>query len=254
MDQFFTETFQGPAFEIWGTMHLAALGALLFLNLFLLLFRKSSTGTKAFLRFLLAVTWIGSELAWHYWNYIYGRWTLQTMLPLMPRALLVWIGAWMILTRSYKLYELMYFAGIVVGVWGLAMPELGDYNFPHFLFLHYFISYGLIITSALYMTLVEGLRPTWKSMLRAFVAINILLGIVYYLNTVLGTNYAGLNVRPELPGVFAWLPDWPLYLVYLEGIGIAMMLVLYLPFALKDLWTYYHLNRDNASRLESITK
>jgi hypothetical integral membrane protein (TIGR02206 family) len=251
---FFAETFQGPAFEALGTHHLAALGALLLLNLFLLLFRKSEGGTKGFIRFLLALVLIGSELAWHYWNYIYGRWTIQTMLPLSLRSFLVWIGAWMLLTKSYKFYELAYFVGIVVGIWGLAMPELGEYNFPHFLFFHYFISYGLILTSALYMTVVQGLRPTVKSMLWVFIKMNIFAGIVYYINTVIGSNYLGVNSRPDLPSQFAWLPEWPMYIVYMELIGIAVMLLLYLPFAAKDLINRYFMNRDNASRLESISK
>jgi len=252
--EFFAETFQGPAFEYLGTTHLAALGVLLFLNLFLLLFRKSESGTKGFIRFILALIWIGSELAWHYWNYIYGRWTLQTMLPLVFRSFLVWIGAWMLLTKSYKIYELMYFAGIVVGVWGLALTELGAYNFPHFLYFHYFISYGLILTSALYMTLVQGLRPTVKSMLRVFIKMNIFVGIVYLVNTVIGSNYLGINSRPDFPGMLAWLPEWPIYIVYMELIGIVAMLLLYLPFGVKDLLTRYFMNRDNASRLESISK
>jgi hypothetical protein len=40
----------------------------------------------------------------------------------------------------------------------------------------------------------------------------------------------------------------------MEVIGIATMLALYLPFATKDLVTRYLMNRDNASRLESISK
>jgi hypothetical protein len=37
-------------------------------------------------------------------------------------------------------------------------------------------------------------------------------------------------------------------------IGIATMLILYLPFATKDLINRYLMNRDNASRLDSISK
>jgi len=40
----------------------------------------------------------------------------------------------------------------------------------------------------------------------------------------------------------------------LELIGVVSILLLYLPFAIKDWRTTYLLNRDNASRLESISK
>jgi uncharacterized membrane protein YwaF len=35
-------------------------------------------------------------------------------------------------------------------------PDLGIYDFPHFRYFQVFISHGLIVTAALYMTLVEG--------------------------------------------------------------------------------------------------
>jgi len=251
---FFAETFQGPAFEYFGTTHLASLGALVLLNLFLLRFRNAGSGTKSAVRWLLALILLGNEVAWHYWNYIYGKWTLQTMLPLHLCSLLVWTGAWMLMTKNYRVYEFMYFMGIAGAIQALATPGIGNYDFPHFTFFQYFLSHGLIITSAIYMTVVEGLRPTWKSMLRVFVWMNVYAGIVYYLNTILGSNYLMINYKPATPSLLDLLPEWPLYILYMELIGIASMLILYIPFAIKDLWNYYHLNRDNASRLESISK
>jgi len=254
MIEFFAENFQGPAFEYSGTTHLAALGALVLLNLFLLLFKNAGDGPKAGIRQLLALILIVNEIAWHYWNYIYGKWTLQTMLPLHLCSLLVWTGAWMLLTKNYRVYEFMYFMGIAGAIQALATPGIGDYDFPHFTFFQYFLSHGLIITSAIYMTVVEGFRPTWKSMLRVFVWMNIYAGIIYFVNSYLGSNYLLINYKPATPSLLDLLPEWPIYILYMELIGIASMLVLYLPFAVKDSWTRYWMNRDNASRLESISK
>jgi len=254
MIDFFAENFQGPAFEYLGTTHLAALGALVFFNLFLLLFKNASGGTKATVRWLLALILVGNEAAWHYWNYIYGRWTIQTMLPLHLCSLLVWTGAFMLVTKNYRVYEFMYFMGIAGAIQALATPGIGDYNYPHFTFFQYFTSHGLIITSAIYMTVVEGLRPTWRSMLRVFVWMNIYAAIVYYVNTRIGSNYLMINYKPTTPSLLDLLPEWPIYILYMELIGIASMLLLYLPFAAKDLRDRYFMNRDNASRLESISK
>jgi hypothetical integral membrane protein (TIGR02206 family) len=254
MTDFFAENFQGPAFEYLGGLHLAALGFFIVLNLLLLRFRKASDGTRATIRWLLALVLIVNEVAWHYWNYIYGRWTLQTMLPLHLCSLLVWTGAWMLITKNYRVYEFMYFMGIGGAIHALATPGLGDYNFPHFVYFQYFLSHGLIITSAIYMTVVEGLRPTWKSMVRVFVWMNIYAAMVYFINVYLGSNYLLINYKPDTPSLLDLLPEWPIYILHMEVIGIATMLVLYLPFATKDLITRYLMNRDNASRLESISK
>jgi hypothetical integral membrane protein (TIGR02206 family) len=104
------------------------------------------------------------------------------------------------------------------------------------------------------MTVVEGLRPTWKSMLRVFVWMNIYAAIIYFVNGYLGSNYLMINYKPTTPSLLDLLPPWPIYIVYMEVIGVSTMLLLYLPFAVKDWRTYYLVNRDNASRLESISK
>jgi hypothetical integral membrane protein (TIGR02206 family) len=254
LTDFFAANFQGPPFEYLGTTHLAALGALVLLNLLLLRFRKAGDGTKGLIRWLLALILLVNEIAWHYWNYIYGKWTIQTMLPLHLCSLLVWAGAWMLMTKKYRVYEFMYFMGIAGAIQALATPGIGNYDFPHFTYFQYFISHGLIVTSAIYMTVVEGMRPTWKSMVRVFVFMNIYAAIVYYINTQIGSNYLLINYKPSTPSLLDLLPPWPIYIIYMELIGIACMLILYLPFAVKDLITRYSLNRDNASRLESISK
>ena len=254
MVDFFSTNYNGPAFELFGNTHLAALGALLLLNLILISFRNASDGTKTGLRWLLALILVGNEAAWHYWNYIYGKWTIQTMLPLHLCSLLVWTGAYMLMTKNYRVYEFMYFMGIAGAIHALATPGIGIYGFPHFVFFQYFLSHGLIITSAIYMTVVEGFRPTLKSILRVVIWMNVYALVIYFVNIAIGSNYLMISEKPPSPTVLDLLPDWPIYILYMELIGFISILLLYFPFAAKDLRERYFLNRDNASRLESISK
>ena len=254
MIDIFTADYRGPAFALFGTTHLAALGAFVLLNLLLLRFRNASEGTKTTLRWTLAlILWV-NEVAWHYWNYLYGTWTIQTMLPLHLCSLLVWTGALMLVTKNYRVYEFMYFMGIGGAIQALATPGMGIYGFPHFVFFQYFLSHGLIITSAIYMTVVERFRPTWKSVLRVALWMNIYVVIVYFINTAIGSNYLMINYKPATPSLLDLLPDWPVYILYMELIGIITIFLLYLPFAAKDMRDRYFMNRDNDSRLESISK
>jgi hypothetical integral membrane protein (TIGR02206 family) len=254
MDKFFDVNFQGEAFEYLGVTHLGALVFLILLNLYFLRFRNASDTVKAALRWLLALILVVNEIVWHYWTYINGLWDIQTMLPLHLCSLLVWTGAYMLFTKSYRVYEFMYFMGIGGAIHALATPGIAPYGFPHFLYFQYFLSHGLIITSAIFMSVVEALRPTWKSMLRVFVWMNIYAVIIYFVNVYLGSNYLMINYKPTTPSLLDLLPPWPLYIVYIEMIGIITMLLLYLPFAIKDMRTNYLLNQDNDSRLESISK
>lgn len=254
MEQFFAGDYSGPAFEFLGTAHRVALAVLVVLNLFLILFRNADDKTKTKIRWTLALILLGNEIGWHYWNYAVGKWTLQTMLPLQVCSLLVWFGVWMLVTKNYRIYEFMYLMGIGGAIQALATPDLGIYGFPHFRFFQTFLSHGLIITSAVYMTVVEGLRPTWKSLLRIAVWMNIYVVIIFFVNIYLGSNYLMVNHKPETASLLDLLPDWPVYILYMEALGIFTFLILYQPFVFKDLYTRYRTNRDNASRLESISK
>lgn len=254
MDQFFAGDWTGPAFEFLGTAHLSALGCLVLLNLLLLRFRHASDPTKATIRWAMALILWGNEIAWHVWNYSVDRWTIQTMLPLQVCSLLVWFGAFMLVTKNYHIYEFMYFMGIGGAIQALATPDLGIYGYPHFRFFQTFISHGLIVTSAIYMTTVEGFRPTWKSILRVAIWMNLYLIPIYFINNAIDSNYLFVNHKPETASLLDALPDWPIYILYMEGLGVVTFLILYIPFVIKDLKNRYLLNKDNASRLESISK
>ncbi|HXD09893.1 MAG TPA: hypothetical protein VN653_07520, partial [Anaerolineales bacterium] len=112
MEQFFAGDYPGPAFEFLGTAHLVALALLTLLNLFLLRYKNADDAAKRNIRWTLALILWGNEIAWHYWNYTVGKWTLQTMLPLQVCSLMVWFGALMLVTKSYRIYEFMYLLGI----------------------------------------------------------------------------------------------------------------------------------------------
>ena len=254
MDQFFAADYSGPAFEFLDTTHIAALAFLVLLNIFLLRYRSADDRTKGVIRWLLALMLLGNEVAWHYWNYAVGRWTIQSMLPLHLCSLLVWTGALMLMTKSYRIYEFMYFMGIGGAIQALATPDLGIYGFPHFRFFQTFLSHGLIITSAIYMTVVEGFRPTWKSMVRVAIWVNLYVIVVFFINSAIGSNYLMINYKPNTPSLLDLLPPWPIYILYMELIGIVTVLLLYLPFVITDWRNRYLMNRDNASRLESISK
>lgn len=235
MDQFFARDFHGPAFELFGFPHIITLATLLALNLILIQTKHAREDQKKTIRWALALTLVVNETAWHIWNVAVGRWTIQSMLPLHLCSLLVWIGALTLVTMNYRMYEFMYLLGIGGAIQALATPDLGIYGFPHFRFFQTFISHGLIITSAIFMTVVEGFRPTWKSLLRVAFWTNVYVVIVYFINNAIGSNYLMINAKPNTPSLLDLLPPWPIYILYMEIIGLITVFLLYLPFAVQDL-------------------
>ena len=239
MMEYFAKDWSGAPFVFLGTAHLTALGLIVLLNVWLARFKGTAERTRRRIALIMAaVLWL-NELGWHIWNYAVGQWRLDTMLPLHVCSLLVWTGGLMLLTKNYTIYEFCYFLGIGGATQALMTPDLGIYGYPHYRFLQTFISHGLIVTSAIYMTVVEGFRPTWKSLLRVAVFTNIYMGVVFLVNSALGSNYMFINHKPPTASLLDILPEWPVYLLYLEGIGLVVFLLLYLPFAIRD-WQTAH--------------
>jgi hypothetical integral membrane protein (TIGR02206 family) len=235
MAQFFTKDYTGAPFIIFGPAHLIALSLVALIVCLIIIFRKRFTAKgQIIFRYSLAGILVINELGWHAWNYFTGQWTIQTMLPLHLCSVLVWLGAYMLLTRSKTIYEFSYFLGIAGALQALLTPDAGIYGFPHFRFLQTMISHGAIVTAAIYMTFVEGFRPYWNSLLRVLVWANIYMLVVGVINWLIGSNYLFIAHKPATASLIDVLGPWPFYILSLEAIGIVFCLLLYLPFAIRD--------------------
>lgn len=84
------------------------------------------------------------------------------------------------------------------------------------------------------MTVVEGYRPQWMSLVRVAVAGNIYMAFVGLVNWLLGSNYMFIARKPDTPSLIDALGPWPWYILGLEAMGAIVLLSLYLPFALSD--------------------
>jgi hypothetical integral membrane protein (TIGR02206 family) len=140
----------------------------------------------------------------------------------------------MLITKSYRLYEFAYFLGIGGATQALLTPSLGIYGFPHFRFFQIFIAHGSIVTAAIYMTVIEQYRPYWTSLLHAVVGANLYMLLVGLVNALIGSNYMFIAHKPDTPSLLDVLGPWPWYILSAEAVGLAVGLLLYLPFALRD--------------------
>jgi len=235
MVDFFAKDYTGEPFHLFGIAHLVALGIVILLNVVIVLARSRFTSrTKQYFRYLLATLLLINEIAWHAWNYFTGQWTIQTMLPLHLCSVLVFVSAYMLITRSYGIYEFAYFLGIGGAVQALLTPDAGSYGFPHFRFFQVIISHGAIVTAAIYMTIVEGYRPYWRSLGRVILWGNIYVVFIAIVNWVLGSNYLFIARKPETASLIDVLGHWPWYILSMEVVALVVCLLLYVPYALKD--------------------
>jgi hypothetical integral membrane protein (TIGR02206 family) len=234
MSQYFTYDYTGAPFVLFGTWHLVALLVIALLNVGMLGFRKSSEKARTIVRWTMAIILLADEASWHIWNACWGHWTVKTMLPLHICSILIWLAGFMLIFKIYPIYEFIYFIGIGGAMQALLTPDGGIYGFPHYRIFQTMISHGLLITSGIYMTTVEGFRPTWKSFWRVVIGLNIYAAVIFPINMLLGTDFLYINGKPSTASLLDIMPPWPYYLIYMELIGIIVFLLLYLPFMIKD--------------------
>jgi hypothetical integral membrane protein (TIGR02206 family) len=235
MGEFFVWEYTGGPFRLFSPSHLIALSVVVFVNLSLVYSRRnSSPQARRVFRYSLAVLLLLNETAWHLWIWTTGQWTIQTMLPLHLCSVFVFLSAIMLVTKSYAIYEFAYFLGVGGAAQALLTPNVGIYGFPHFRFFQIFISHGSIVTAAIYMTVVEQYRPYWKSLLRVAVWTNLYMLFVGMVNVLIGSNYMFIAHKPDTPSLLDVLGPWPWYILSVEAVGLAIGLLLYLPFAFRD--------------------
>ena len=236
MEQFFTRDYTGAPFQLFGPPHLAFLGLVLLACLLLYFLRdRFSPRQRVAFRWILAIWLVLNELAFHTWNVYCGLWSVQTHLPLHICSIMVFASAYMLVTRNYTIYEFSFFMGIGAAMQALLTPDAGIYGFPHFRFFQTMTAHGLIVFSAVYMTAVEKFRPSPKSLLKVAIGMNVYMAVIFIFNQLIGSNYLFIAHKPETASLIDVLGPWPWYILSLEAIGIAVCLLLYLPFFLKDL-------------------
>jgi hypothetical integral membrane protein (TIGR02206 family) len=234
MSQYFAWNYQGSPFILFGVWHLVALLVIVLINLAMLGFRGASAKTRLIVRWAMAIILWLDEASWHMWNLYWGHWTVD-QLPLHICSLLIWLTGFMLILKSYRIYEFAYFIGIGGAMQALLTPDAGSYGFPHYRIFQTMISHGLLLTSAIYMTTVECFRPTWKSFWRVVLGLNLYAALIYPVNLLLGTNFLYINHKPTTASLLDVLPRWPYYLIFMELLGLIVFLFLYLPFIIRDL-------------------
>jgi hypothetical integral membrane protein (TIGR02206 family) len=231
----FSGDYTGAPFVLFGPAHLTALALVAFFNIWIAVkARRWSQKNRLRFRYWLAAVLLIDEFFWHLWNYTAGKWSVQDTLPLHLCSLFVFLSAYMLITGSYRVYEFAYFLGIAGASQALLTPDAGIYGFPHFRFFQVILSHGSIVTAAIFMTFAEGYRPYPRSLTRVLVGANLYMGGVFILNMLLGSNYLFIARKPDTASLMDLLGPWPWYILSLEVLGVAMCLLLYLPFAIRD--------------------
>ena len=236
MQNFFSVEYTDVPLQVFGPKHLTVVAIFVLIWLSFFYFRNVwNEKQKNTIRITLALILAVNEIGLHIWSAYWGIWNIQTMLPLHMCSVMVWITAYTALTDNRALYDFTYFLGIGGALQALLTPaDVSMYDLPHYRSLQSLIAHGLLITLPIFMTVVEGYRPTFASFKRIFIWTNIYMVIIFFLNRVIGSNYLFIAQKPPSPTLMDVLSPWPWYIPQLEVVAFAIFFVLYIPFLIKD--------------------
>jgi hypothetical integral membrane protein (TIGR02206 family) len=221
-----------PRFRALGASHLGPIALFVAVNVLIVVFRARIRDTvlDGALRALVAGLLLANEAGLSFWRIRHRLWDVRTSLPLHLCGVSVVLGAAMLLSRSFLLFELTYFWAMGGALQGLLTPDVEGWDFPTFRWATTFISHGLIVTANLYMVFVLGMRPGVASLLKSMAAVNVYGVAMLLVNRALGANYGFLCRKPDQPTLLDLLGPWPWYLLGLEAVAWALSFLFLVPF------------------------
>ena len=172
------------------------------------------------------------------WYISSGNFSLSESLPLYSCRIAIILAVFMVYKKSRKIFELVYFWGLVGGIIALITPDTSGFTFPHFMFLQYFWGHGSLILSILYMIIAYDFKPDLASLFRVYKITSVYFVGIFFINKLVGGNYSYLNGKPDTPTLLDVLPPYPFYIPVILCAMFVLFYLAYVPFA----WTN---NKDN---------
>ncbi|MBT2678964.1 TIGR02206 family membrane protein [Bacillus sp. ISL-35] len=194
-------------FQLFSSVHLLTLTAFFFMILLLFLFRKPlrKPGINTAVRIGLFIVLIASEISLQIWLWWSGHWNYQYSLPLHLSSISLIFSAILLLNKRYVLFEFTYFVGVGSALQAMITPDISLYTFPHYRYIHFFVSHGGTVVANLFMVFVAGYRPSGKSIWKAFFWLNVYTLIIFIVNFLIEGNYMYISEKPVNPSIIDYL-------------------------------------------------
>ena len=156
-----------------------------------------------------------------------GDWNTATDLPLHLCGISGLICAILpFLKRKQVLFDFVFYTGIIGGIMSMLTPQMNSYDGSQFAYLEYYVRHSIILVMPIYLLQNYGMELTKKSMIRTFIALNVLLAIIMPFNFYVGGNYMYLAEPPQVKNPLV-IGEWPYYVLWFEVFMIVLLLVLF---------------------------
>lgn len=218
-------------FELFSISHLVAIVfTFLLIASFYMLKDLIKSRWKKPIQMLLITLLVFGEVSFQYWYYVNDKWDLSINLPFQLCSLSLYLCTIMLLTKSYRIFEISFFVSMTGAFVAIITPEL-FFGFPHFRYFQFFTAHIAIVLSCLYMVWIEEYTVTYASVLKSLAALNIIAFFIFLINITIDANYMFLVHKPVNPSPIDLLGPYPWYIFSLEAVAFVLFSLVYLPFS-----------------------
>lgn len=152
--------------------------------------------------------------------------TVIRVIPLNMCNYTMVLAGIMMITRDKRIFPLVYFWSIGVPL-ALATPDV-FYTFPNPQNISFFITHFYIYFSVFYGFKYFGFKINFEGLKKAFIYLNVIIVILFFLNLLIGSNYMYLR-SPAPKSPMEILGPWPYYIIGLEITMIILFALMYFP-------------------------
>ena len=192
------------------------------------------------IRYVLAFMMIICEMS-YFWRLVAVPSLDANPIDHLPITVCGWsiiFGSYMLIGKSQSLFDICYFWTFSGTIFALITPTVISYTGPtRYRYYQFWCEHLLGYISLFYMMFVHKMRPTWKSFLRAYIAILVLAVIAFFANNTLGpgANYLFLAAPESTPSILDILPpNYALRILVMVAAVTLMFFLSYLPWLMKD--------------------
>jgi hypothetical integral membrane protein (TIGR02206 family) len=154
----------------------------------------------------------------HYWSY--GMFSV----PLHVCSFGVMFSIVILFTDSKKVFEYLFFIGILGGLLALLIPNSLGYTYYNMRYYHFILLHMSIAIVPIYYYKAYNYRITLKSIYKTMGLLLMILPLVVYVNITFDKNYMFIGEKPQI--LENILPDWPYYLiVFVIGVYVTFHLL-----------------------------